>query len=308
MFAAYLSSAEVEIKTSQTKRTTNGTQVSHFFIHIPKSGGTFARTALNKYAKDIGNGKWTICDRATSPLTNRYKWPKEINGAQCRMYMSEAAYGVDFANHTFTIVRSPRQHVVSQFFHCKEAPIHAKRHLMPSSLDKWLLDWHEALKNGLKQSKLERMKKKYNCYNPVNLQSHFLGFDSTQSKQDLASRFDIVGVSSQMHKSICLIMIRLSDGLVPTHCNCTTATKQDTRRLNAFDHGVKHHGNTFQLTEKQSRLVSEITKVDELLHRHAQEIFEDTVRAVEEEYSIQLCDSKEQAEMLHGEEESDEEE
>ena len=51
----------------------------------------------------------------------------------CTLFMSELPHTTQF-QHTYTIVRDPREHVLSQYFHCTESGVHKNRaHFMPET-------------------------------------------------------------------------------------------------------------------------------------------------------------------------------
>ena len=274
--------------------------------------------------------------------------------------------------HAYTIIRSPKEHVLSQYFHCKESKSHKSRaHKMPDTLDQWL-DHHVAryenytsyrhvqhgyghgyghgheesgadkdIPTGTGMSmptpmpmhmKKER-KKIFSCYDPINVQSYFTTFHVNTTDDDLYNRFDIIGDMDQMGKSVCAIMIRYM-GYLPSVCDCSTSTSRSTtrtatattdysdtntssimpeaknkhknkkRRPNAkakatgndrrrlvTDHGVKHHGATFNLTEDQYDKIEKITTVDKLLHQRVKHVFARQVKEIEHEFSAVLCEN-----------------
>ena len=50
---------------------------SHFLIHIPKAGGTFARHQLNKDMREnrLIRKHGILCDKGVSPVNNYMNWP-----------------------------------------------------------------------------------------------------------------------------------------------------------------------------------------------------------------------------------------
>jgi hypothetical protein len=225
--------------------------------------------------------------------------------------MSEGPY-TEMAQHNYIVVRSPRQHVLSQYFHCKESKDHKSRAgLMPSSLDEWLTAWHAAAIGNATKYKENR---KFGCYNPINLQSFYLGVSSAKnaSREDLKERFDVVGDNAQMGKTVCMIFIRYT-GWVPKECDCSNANvtvsesnatmstpsdaSQRHRRLAlTYDkekhaHGVTHHGATFQTTPRQDEMIAKLTELDELLYQYSRDVFAEQVQEVEEEFKIKVCDT-----------------
>jgi hypothetical protein len=241
------------------------------------------------------------------------------------MWMSEQGYTSE-PEHIYAIVREPKEHVLSMYFHCKEAKEHKGKKSMPS-LDVWLDTWVDAI--GNQTQKQVSARKRFGCnYNPINHQSNFVQFDpdkADKGKEDLKSRYDVIGDNAQMVKSVCVIFIRYT-GWVPKECDCSTASSNalsiesnltaavnvssssarrqlrdrhsssSRRRLGlAYDtakhsHGVTHHGATFNTTELQDQAIAKLRDVDSLLYNISREVFKEQVQEVEEEYQIKVCD------------------
>jgi hypothetical protein len=211
------------------------------------------------------------------------------------------------------------------YFHCKESKDHASRaHLMPS-LDDWLDAWVDAIGNHTKVKENER----FLCYNPTNHQSKFVQFDPDKpgkGKEDLKSRYNVIGDTAQMDKSVCMIFIRYT-GWVPKECDCSKAnntlsiksnltadnvpqasSRRNLRELGEYSttsrrrrlsldydsskhsHGVKNHGDTFKTTQRQNQAIAKLRDVDNLLYEATREVFQEQVHEVEEEYQIKVCD------------------
>jgi hypothetical protein len=342
----------------------------HYLIHIPKAGGTFARHQLNKdiRANKLVRRRGILCDRGVSPVNNYVNWPtyydylardrlaerKEARrlgpDAQapkitksvrqdCSMYMTESHWS-DVPQHVYSIIRDPREHLVSAYFHCKESKQHGKKfgHLMPDTLDEWLDEWVETKRKGkglLKAQALKRMER-YRCYNPINMQATLLlspaspasyGEENSPvpaSKDSLKKRFDVLGLTSQMDKSLCLIFIRWN-GIVPNRCDCsnesngkrrvqetddgdsadangdteeeggdiTGAARSITGKLEhhgaIHSHNVTNHGGTHEHTKEQLAAIEELADMDMKLYAVAEELFAEQVEEVEREFSIKLC-------------------
>ena len=165
-------------------------------------------------------------------------WSSEYKGRDCNMWMSEQPFS-DRPERTYAIVRDPRTHTLSMYFHCTESFDHrAKRDKMPS-LDEWLETYVDAL-NGTGTFDIKQKQKeanaKFQCYNPINFQSRWIGHNPEYhsnhnvflpkeshykvSPNDLRERFDVLGDQSQMDKTICMIHIRYT-GFVHPRCDCT---------------------------------------------------------------------------------------
>jgi len=273
--------------------------IDNFFIHIPKTAGTTARDIMNSLFRTMALGEQVVCDHTVDSHLKYWQWsstiitPGHSNPIRnCKMHMSESIYPSDMNwAHVYTIVRPPHEHVLSQYFHCKESQFHKRKELMPS-LDEWLSSWvplmETKLRRAMKRWKGKHFHSMFNCYNPINLQSYILQFAENlspeSSKMDLKKRFDVIGLTTQFDKSICLIMIHLT-GKVPKVCDCTS------RRRLRESHGVTHHGASFDTSESQRRAISNLTKVDQRMFQYAEELFEIDVKNTEEKYAVQLCDS-----------------
>ncbi len=116
---------------------------THDMIHIPKTGGYYIHPNIMNL---LGNTpefqalpkekQFRLCNLGAG----KRKRPESYNGVKCTMYMSEQQYSENSTN-TYVIIRNPRHHVLSQYFHCTESNDHAKEsHRMPS-LENWLEYW-----------------------------------------------------------------------------------------------------------------------------------------------------------------------
>eukprot|EP00546_Thalassionema_frauenfeldii_P001557 CAMPEP_0178936228 /NCGR_PEP_ID=MMETSP0786-20121207/25053_1 /TAXON_ID=186022 /ORGANISM="Thalassionema frauenfeldii, Strain CCMP 1798" /LENGTH=351 /DNA_ID=CAMNT_0020614601 /DNA_START=113 /DNA_END=1168 /DNA_ORIENTATION=- len=272
----------------------------HLFSHIPKTGGYYVFEMVNKLYLEY-NSTVAACNLGSAHFFTRKATTK---GKHCVMWMSERHY-YKIRNHdkdafVYTIVRNPKHHVLSQFFHCQESKDHEKRRsaIENVTLDQWLLSHARA---GVNVRRRARLKKRFQCYDPFNLQwsyveskdvtsnvTTFLTGNQSRSeiKQDLKDRYTVIGDQSQMGESICVIFIRNS-GFVPRECNCSH-TPLNRRRLSS-DHGTLHHGATFQTSVKQDALIDALTENDMTLYSIAKEIFAEQAKAIEEEYQFNLC-------------------
>ena len=268
---------------------------SHFFVHIPKAGGgtTFSMTTQlvgGGVFKDIKPWAYRPCNEGTNGSFLQFR-KEDSNGTPCNFWITEQPYG-HFKmkqRHTYTIVRSPMEHVVSQYFHCKESKDHEKyAYKMPASLDDWL-DHHVQRMDEQNITRAQsRAGGKFRCYDAINLQSMMTGFDETMSESQLRNRFDVIGVMDQLAKSACAINIRYTGAIHPS-CDCTDVTKSRRRNLRDGDHGVKHHGATFNLTDSQASKIQKLTQLDSLLYDRAKVAFANQVKEIEEELDIVLC-------------------
>uniref|UniRef100_A0A7S3LSR0 Sulfotransferase domain-containing protein n=1 Tax=Aplanochytrium stocchinoi TaxID=215587 RepID=A0A7S3LSR0_9STRA len=264
-------------------------KVFHYFLHIPKAGGGSGTQILNSDVKDMTNFRNRVCNTATSPLENWHEWEKEREKKRCIMFSSEGHYiPEDSMKYTsYTIVRTPVQHVLSMFFHCTEASVHSDRFKFMPSLDTWLETWIEAMRSGNTKEQ-NRLDKKYQCYNIINHQSTKLGLDHDPgNKEELKRRYPIVGITSSLAKSTCLVVIKVT-GVVPPRCNCTNKSRNVSKQRRVT-HGVKHHGSTFMPSPSQLASIKLLTEKDQILYENAKELFEEEVERVQREFAFSLC-------------------
>ena len=261
-------------------------EILHYYLHIPKAGGygmgQLLHRLTNPFVDDLPEElKFRLCNVGIKPIKRFQEiYPRRLGRRKCLMWMAEDVY-IKEAKYTYTIVRDPSAHVISQFFHCKESHNHRESaHFMPT-LDEWLDEWAEAIDNPAKI----RENDKFNCYNPINHQSRLLNY--TEEKNDLKDRFNLIGDLSQMEKSACAIFIRYT-GLFPQQCDCTSRSR---RQLVAHDHGVTHHGDTFKLTPNQAKMIAKLTEMDEKLYDEGRHVFRKQVDEIEKEFGKKVCDN-----------------
>jgi hypothetical protein len=320
---------EITIKKKAT-RTPDGKVFSHFLSHNPKSGTSYAFEAIHKLLWP--SPEWLAlpkdkhfrgCNEASNPTANfRTEYRVDYKGNLCTMWMSEMGY-TSSPEHIYAIVREPKEHILSMYFHCKESVDHKRftfgKQKMPS-LDDWLDAWVDAIGNKTK----ERQNSRFHCDNlkPINLQSKFVRFDPDKGKEGLKSRYDVIGDNAQMAKTVCVIFIRYT-GWVPKECDCSIASntslsiesnwtavnissssgrrqlRESTSRrrrlsleydIEKHSHGVTNHGATFNTTRRQDEAIAKLRVVDSLLYNVAREVFKEQVHEVEEEYQIKVCD------------------
>jgi hypothetical protein len=167
----------------------------------------------------------------------------------------------------------------------------------------------------------------YSCYNPINLQSWLTG-SYAESKEPLESRFDGIGILSQFHLSGC-VFLTTNLKQVPTTCNCTAVEQEDIAKNHSLvqqstiattatvsslttsstiantatssdgthkahdghDHGVAHHGDSYQPSDEEMQLILNLTRYDQMLYDTAEEIFHAQVADLEQQYQVTFCKS-----------------
>lgn len=285
------------------------TNFTHFYSHIPKVGGNFIQHAILEMLQSLPEWqamekKFTICNAGTRPTTHfQEDYPKEQrrdhHTLTCDFWMSESKVVTQAAgavpHHTYTMVRPPQEHVLSQYFHCTESTDHRYGwKFMPPSLDEWLDRWVQAL--SCREEKVRN--KEFQCYNPINLQSRFVHYAINETtKQDLARRFDVIGDLKQIEKTACLVFAHYT-GVVAPQCDCTNVAEEGPPAGGVpnyqalppqVTHSVTHHGGTYPPTLHQQRQIALLTQVDESLYRMALEVFQEQIKQTEEKFQVKFC-------------------
>lgn len=219
----------------------------------------------------------------------RYSYSYEEH--YCNLWMSESRYTSE-PEKIYTIVREPREHVLSMYFHCAESKDHSSMAgRMNNNLTAWLEAWVAGIDNKTKRVE----NREFLCYKPIEHQTKWTNFDSNKGKEELRQKWTILGDNRQMTKSICMIYIRWN-GWVPRQCDCTNGTSLERRTIGAnssdnFDHGVTHHGATYTTTPYQDELIGKLRGNDTILYKLTQEIMEEQQREIEAEFNVKLCDN-----------------
>ena len=298
---------------------------SHFFMHIPKTGSSYAMHKINrilwgaqeksiarKLSSTNGPNSTTVtakkmairaCDQARKPIqrfSNGYT--PSFKGVRCAMWMSESQWPRDVGDknntssmqlphHNYVILRNPEAHVLSQYFHCTESreSQKGKRFERLPSLDEWLELWVNATTQGAPPPH------HIPCYNPTNLQSRYVNFEPGETtKEELKQRFVVLGDQSRMDQSVCIISLMYS-GLLSEQCHCA-ADESSHNNTNAsgkvilYDHGVTNHGDTFSVTPSQKEAIRILTEKDRILYDMGKEILDEQIDEIEQGLGIRICE------------------
>jgi len=258
-------------------------------------GNELSRLWSSLQAQNAQPGK--VCNHFISPTSDYPKWvAKDANYTAiaaatkqagkrveppCWLHMSESRYFQEVPpRKQVTLLRDPRGHVISQYFHCTESPTHQSRwKFMPTSLSKWLREWTEK-RTHLHTCPTEA----FHCYNPINMQTSRVG-----GTGDLDAKFDVVGVMEEFSLSACLIATSVM-GKVPHACNCTAAAEHKPElEKKKNSHGVVHHGNSFNTTAEERGLIEALTDQDQKLYNAALLKFRRDVKNAEQAFGVTLC-------------------
>mmetsp|Transcript_15559 Transcript_15559/g.32480 ORF Transcript_15559/g.32480 Transcript_15559/m.32480 type:complete len:341 (-) Transcript_15559:17-1039(-) len=273
-----------QLSNQENNNNTKPFRLGNFYLHISKTGGwnVYQKMFALEESQRQEEEESRICEIAQGSLKRRK--------LSCDFVFSERRYS-KYANRAYAVVRNPRDHVLSQYFHCTESRDHRNNaHFMPSSLDEWLEAWTLALDNETKAEE----NKQFHCYDPRNYQTSWvyneLKEDESEDLETLKHRFAVIAPFDRMDTAICTIYIQFS-GRVPAECICSS--KETERKLihdkHDATHGVKHHGSSYNTTSEQDALIEKLTTDDALLYNRTVELFKGTLKKTEEEYGVKIC-------------------
>ena len=215
------------------------------------------------------------------------------------------------ANFTMTLVRSPREHVLSQYTQCR---FHGNHRRTPGSngsdggvfskacFEEWIRS--AAVSDDA-----------LSCYHPFNMQSrhftchtrpHMLNHRHPGSERvpdvnvalDALTRLDFVGLTDLYDESWCAMEHALR-GQLPADCTCSQMGK-DPSRLRALSkelwhtgeehnvHGLPPHPDSNELSPAVQQLIDDATVVDHVLYTNATARFLGELCALERASGTQL--------------------
>uniref|UniRef100_A0A7S3YXJ2 Uncharacterized protein n=1 Tax=Lotharella globosa TaxID=91324 RepID=A0A7S3YXJ2_9EUKA len=259
-------------------------------VHIPKSSGT----ALIRDARKLGK-----------PV---------VNHETCAYDPQE--YCKDCDEWQATMLREPRSHVLSMFFHCTynqpNEELHPNSALKAENSD--LPRFHSRNDTSLSEARKKELDFKafdlwlehfnsswklddgyYGCYQPSNMQSRYLtcaesgwthshGVGSMEmlkpdldaAKETLNNMF-FFGIKEEYHTSLCLYAYQ-STGDFPESCECGFKGKE--LKSSEALHGIPPH-STDDLNAKQIKQIDALTGVDVQLYQYATALFWERVAFAE---------------------------
>lgn len=223
------------------------------------------------------------------------------------------------------MLRSPLKHVLSQFLHCKYAPIHLDRTAFPSGpglyggFEEWITHFLQLRDRqqtmATSTSITQKAKQAFSCYNPWNMQTRYL----TSKEKDRASEcfrklcpchlasvsefnpdidlgkhaiqhlVNFVGIADLYVESLCLLHFS-SHGSVPQSCACggvgpLTSTTNNT-------HMVPHH-DIGDLPQDLLKKASSLVQQDVQLFAYALKRFEQELRSASKSTGVQMvCEDR----------------
>eukprot|EP00579_Thalassiosira_antarctica_P010776 CAMPEP_0201921734 /NCGR_PEP_ID=MMETSP0903-20130614/9988_1 /ASSEMBLY_ACC=CAM_ASM_000552 /TAXON_ID=420261 /ORGANISM="Thalassiosira antarctica, Strain CCMP982" /LENGTH=131 /DNA_ID=CAMNT_0048458753 /DNA_START=284 /DNA_END=676 /DNA_ORIENTATION=- len=130
-----------------------------------------------------------------------------------------------------------------------------------TSLEGWLGHWVMALNDTAKIVENRR----FLCYPAINLQSIYVGFvpQNADDMKNIQQKFTVIGPMDQLDKVLCLVFIHHA-GWLPDACNCSNnkSSSQLQKQQLGSDHGVTHHGSTYNTTRFQDAMIDKLVEKD----------------------------------------------
>jgi len=210
-----------------------------------------------------------------------------------------------------TMLRNPRAHVLSQYYHCATSNDHMYGHsYMPAAFPEWIDAWSKYHDNF---SRIQSHP--FCCYNPMNLmasrftcgnglgeQDAHYNLASVEELQHKIASLDFVGLAEHYDASLCLLRIRRTQSF-PEECDCGSSSSNDTE-LHNRTHGTAPH-TISDYSEEVWKRVDELTILDRQLYEMGASRFFNDVREVEEQYNKRiLCHSLDSSRLKLSEEDS----
>jgi len=235
-------------------------------IHIPKTAGTSTRRELNnRFNLDL---RWN-----EDPYLNRFN-PSSFN---------------------FVFLREPRKHVYSQFLECKYAKWGKQQTNLTtfprdSTDEAGMREWVNFFLNDWHPDKGD-----FNCYNPWNMQTRYLGtrdahhlstIDLKEPSVAIAENhlrnLNFVGLVDYYKESMCALNFVL-DGSFFEGCMCNEHEVNLTRET----HGIPKH-SIEDLDETTIASIDKMTTSDAKLYKRFRELFRLKILQLEDEMNVQI--------------------
>ncbi|CAK0870162.1 unnamed protein product [Prorocentrum cordatum] len=250
-----------------------------FYLKTPKTGG-------ESFSKDI--------------------WLKAVHPLGKELVRPEGCYSWhrNFSNCTpgsvVTLARNPREHVMSQYWHCKSSKMAQKPHLKDiisrlPSFEEWVGNWTLIRANcshygdfapgnhGFAHVSHFGTNTPYKCYNPINMQSHRF---TCRKSFEFPDRVNLslalhnmwaawfVGVLELYQESVCLFLARILNFTTPLPAGCNASDEaawhKFTGKLSHDTHGVNHsHRTIHEEPEDFLRAVDSLVAEDLVLYSAA---------------------------------------
>jgi len=246
----------------------------------------------------------------------------DMLGNRSKIYSDEVCFnasvdprtGTSYFKDQVTMVRHPRDHVLSMYQFCKQGTepgftAHLERRILmgmaprrlPDTFSQWVDEWHESPRWGdYNIYEDEEM-----CYCPYNMQASRLSclehkdevpcYPTVDMDMALANlnALTMLGVTEAYHESICLFHGHLL-GSLPEHCNCQSPA-WDSYHETKDTHGEKAYDGIESRPSEVLQKVDDMTQYDQVLYKAAVKRFFNDIQDMEHRFGTKiLCEKQRQ--------------
>jgi len=218
------------------------------------------------------------------------------------IYSDEKCYSLR-SEHNFTgvmtVLRSPRPHVLSQFFECATSDDwvleSGSRARVPKRFEDYVTAWAQWHQQGNVSGSWSYFNDPFTCYRPVSLQAQRYtcsdaheypkSIDVTGAISNMLDT-EYVGIAEAYQESVCLFYAKLF-GTLPAYCDCSNA-----EAWGSFPHAQETHGERPHSIEDYSEAtvadIDSITFADRELYKAGVERFQKDIREVEKQFGTKV--------------------
>jgi len=216
-----------------------------------------------------------------------------------KIFSAERCYSLRFAHNVsqvMTILRSPRAHVLSEYFQCREGAEEDRSFTLPERFDDWVLEWARSQEQGeMPEKDWVYHDDPYTCSRPTNMQAHrftcqdpmfFAPAIDVSQAVDNMMKTEHVGILEAYQESVCLFHAKLT-GALPPYCDCTNETAWSSFRSTDEKHGVQHH-SLGDYSEAVMADIDSFTTVDRALYRAGVQRFLEELGEAEQKFGTRI--------------------
>ncbi|CAK0812529.1 unnamed protein product, partial [Prorocentrum cordatum] len=245
-------------------RPVRGSGPVPYYLKTPKTGG-------DSFLKDIWFLALHPLGKEILGLEGCYSWHRKFNPDSGSLQgVGKEWWGKNcMRDGVVAVARDPREHIMSQYWHCKSS-IQAKKpwnkdfSSMLPTFDEWIRNWTRIRAKGSHYGDFGQgfgfqhvnhfdTRTPYKCYHPISMQSHrftccrpFQFQKTVNLSHALRNMWAawFVGVLELYQESVCLFMARTLDLRTPLPAGCNSSDTKAWRKfqfkLHHNAHGVDH--------------------------------------------------------------------
>jgi len=237
------------------------------------------------------------------PKTGMCSVLADMSELRPQIYSEESCYNEHvFFNSTFTMLRNPREHILSAYLECKTSPDWfsavlvggPEREYVPDTFEEYVHDWAVWQEEGNITGSWGYTEDPLTCYRPIDFQSQRLTCNTAMTYSPIDSslalenmrELEYLGILEAYQESICIFQAKIT-GSLPQYCDCTNSTAWLSFSEEQNSHGVPEHDiNDYSSTVLEE--IDSITTSDRPLYKAAVERFIEDVGMVEKEFGTKI--------------------